>query len=102
MASRTLQTWILFTQKAYPGIFSSKARITPLVWCIMNLTGIFCLFFFFLATLHSRWECEILVPGPDMELAPPAVEAQDVNRRIAREVPHLHNFFINYKYTPFL
>ena len=49
-------------------------------------------FFFFLAMLHSRWECEILVPGPDMELAPPAVEAQDVNRRIAREVPHLHNF----------
>ena len=42
--------------------------------------------------LHSRWECEILVPGPDMELAPPAVEAQDVNRWIAREVPHLHNF----------
>ena len=68
----------------------------------MNLTGIFCLFFFFLATLHSRWECEILVPGPDMELLPPAVEAQDVHRRIAREVPHLHNFFINYKYTPFL
>ena len=34
-----------------------------------------------------RGACRILVPGPGIELVPPAVEAQSLNHRITREVP---------------
>ena len=37
-----------------------------------------------LATLHGMW---ILVPGPGIEPAPPALEAWSVNQWTAREVP---------------
>ena len=37
--------------------------------------------------------CGILVPGPGIEPAPPAVEAQSLNHWTAREVSHL--FIVN-------
>ena len=40
------------------------------------------LFFFF---CHAT--CGISVPGPKMELVPPAVEAQSLNHGTTREVP---------------
>ena len=48
------------------------------------------LFFFLSWPRHAA--CRILIPPPGIKLALPAVEAQSLNHRIAREVPILHAF----------
>ena len=69
------KTWISFTQKGYPGIFTAETRVTALVWYVMYILPL--CFIIFLAKLYSSH--------------PPAVEAQNLNQWIARKVPHLHN-----------
>ena len=44
-------------------------------------------FYLFLYFWPSHTTCGILVPGPGIEPAPPAVEARGLNHWTAREVP---------------
>ena len=61
-------------------------------------------FFFFLRECFSFWLCLmacgilILVPQSEFELAPPALEARNLNHRTAREVAVIYN--ICTKFTP--
>ena len=46
--------------------------------------------------------CGILVPQPEIELMPPAVEVQNLNHWITREVPQLHLLSLEYKSSYFM
>ena len=41
----------------------------------------------------TGWARDLLVPGPEIEPVPPAMEALSLNHWTARETPHHHSFY---------
>ena len=68
---------------------STFRAVTKVPWSY----GVFCLFFWSLIFIFfDSTACEMLVLQPEIELAPPTVEAQNLNYWTAREVPLFYVF----------
>ena len=109
LVSRTHAFYILFSMPkntitplpvmriTFPFVFQNPSQASspqgsPSSYSISQLVPLLCFlfvlhFFFFLIFWPHQVACGILVPQPGIEPVPPAVEAQSLNHRTAREVP---------------